>query len=337
MTGRRDNKDGRRDNARPYRPPPTISVMARNGQVARGRYVAVHAIALFVSAIALAGSCLAADAVDQTAAAVVVRKVTGKCFSSIVFTTGYIVPRSTAVVMFNVSGYHLTKVSVKEGDTVKAGDVVAEAQADTAGPGDQKPTGTLPDLQIQTLAGGFVLKRNAEAGMPMSAKSEPLFTIAVDGDLEAAVDVPSIHVLELAKRQMAHISMDDGRDLPGRVRLVPVEIDQKTQVGQARVAITGHESAMAGRFVHVAIDSSRSCGIAVPRAALTHGSDAIRVQVVKNGVVETRQVEIGILDEADAYIASGLAPGDIIVADAGTSLRDGDRVRPIMAENKEPR
>ena len=264
-----------------------------------------------------------ANATPANAAGVIVIKATTKCFTSIIHATGYIVPRAPAVVMFNAPGYRVSKVAASDGDTIVAEQTVAEVASSGT------PNGS---MDIKSVAGGLVLSRTAEVGMPTSASAPPLFTIAIDGVLEAAVDIPSIHVLDVAAGQPARISTDDGQDFEGRVRLTPTEIGQKTQMGQARIAITSGEPAMVGRFVRVAIDTGRSCGIAVPRAALTHGSDGIRVQVVHDETVETRQVLLGALDETDAYVASGVNVDDLVIADAGTSLRTGDRVKPILAD-----
>jgi multidrug efflux pump subunit AcrA (membrane-fusion protein) len=56
------------------------------------------------------------------------------------------------------------------------------------------------------------------------------------------------------------------------------------------------------------------------------------VQVVRNDVIETRLVQIGFHSDNDTEIRSGLQEGDMVVANAGSSLRDGDKVAPIVAD-----
>ena len=53
------------------------------------------------------------------------------------------------------------------------------------------------------------------------------------------------------------------------------------------------------------------------------------VQIVRNDVVETRTVRIGFHSDDDIEIRNGLREGDLVVANAGSSLRDGDKVKPI--------
>lgn len=62
--------------------------------------------------------------------------------------------------------------------------------------------------------------------------------------------------------------------------------------------------------------------------------EGARVQVVRGRVVEKHRVRIDHLSEHDAEIKAGGQLGDIVVAHAGTSLRDGDEVYVLL--NEEP-
>jgi hypothetical protein len=57
------------------------------------------------------------------------------------------------------------------------------------------------------------------------------------------------------------------------------------------------------------------------------------VQVVRNNIVETRRVHLG-LSSADSFeINDGIEKGDIIVANAGSSLHDGDPVQTNLIDD----
>jgi hypothetical protein len=53
------------------------------------------------------------------------------------------------------------------------------------------------------------------------------------------------------------------------------------------------------------------------------------VQVIRNGVVETRRIRTGLRSDTDIEIRDGVTEGDVLVASAGTSLHDGDAVKPV--------
>ena len=318
------------------------------------RWVASGSLAVFGCLLASAAAAAATD--RPVLASAVVARAANICFSTLVRSTGYLVPRQTAVVMFNAPGFRITQVSAGEGDEVTAGQQVAVATQREAPPGQAPPGGQAGQsgpagqaagqpsgqsgpatIPIKATAAGLVLRSSAKVGLNTSASGDPLFTIAIGDDVELMADIPSLHVPELSPGQTARIALDDGREFAGHVRLVPAEIDRVTQLGRARLSIDGRQAIKIGTFARVAIDAQRSCGVAVPRSALIHRSEGVSVQVVRDGLVVNRRVRLGLLTDTDAEIAEGVAEGDLVVASAGTSLRDGDRVRPLTPDLQEVR
>ena len=83
-------------------------------------------------------------------------------------------------------------------------------------------------------------------------------------------------------------------------------------------------------FARANIDAKRSCGVAVPRTAIDR-----TLQVVKSNIIETRRVRVGLTSETSTEILEGLDVGETVVADAGTSLHDGDQVKTMFADELE--
>ncbi len=86
-----------------------------------------------------------------------------------------------------------------------------------------------------------------------------------------------------------------------------------------------------GAFGRARIDVAQRCGTAVPLSAVLYGSGGPVVQVVRDGRVELRRVTVGLMAAGQAEIREGLSEGDMVVARAGAFLREGDRVRPVVA------
>jgi RND family efflux transporter MFP subunit len=163
-------------------------------------------------------------------------------------------------------------------------------------------------------------------------QQEPLFRIAVDDEIELEGDVPSIHIPMLASGQTARIEVENSRELSGRVRLVPAAVDQLTQLGHARLSLERDPQLRVGMFAHATIDANRSCGISVPRSAVVYRTEGPSVQIVRDNIIETRTVQVGLHSDTEIEIRNGLREGDLVVANAGGSLRNGDKVTPITAE-----
>jgi hypothetical protein len=60
--------------------------------------------------------------------------------------------------------------------------------------------------------------------------------------------------------------------------------------------------------------------------------DHLTVQVVKGNTVETRRVRVGLVSDTSTEILEGLTENEIVVADAGTSLHDGDQIKTMFAD-----
>jgi len=54
--------------------------------------------------------------------------------------------------------------------------------------------------------------------------------------------------------------------------------------------------------------------------------------VVKGNVVETRKVRVGLTSDTSTEILEGLDVGETVVADAGSSLHDGDQIKTMFAD-----
>ena len=156
-----------------------------------------------------------------------------------------------------------------------------------------------------------------------------MFRIAINNEIELDAEVPAVHMLKLNPGATVRISRDNAPDLVGRVRLVSPQIDRATQLGHVRISLSGNPALKVGTFARANIDARRSCGVAVPRTAIDH----LTVQVVKGNTVETRRVRVGLVSNSSTEILEGVEVGEIVVADAGSSLHDGDRIKTTFAED----
>jgi multidrug efflux pump subunit AcrA (membrane-fusion protein) len=258
-------------------------------------------------------------------ALVTVARSVNACFSDLVRVTGFVVPRREAVAGVDHEGSKVTDVLVREGDIVADNQELARL---TAPLNPQNPAARSGPLSLRAPAAGLITRVNTIVGAPASPQAGPMFRIAINNEIELNAEVPGIHLLKLNPGATTRISRDGAPDLAGRVRLVSPEINRTTQLGQVRITLANDPSLKVGMFARASIDARRSCGIAVPRAALDH----LTVQVVKGNIVETRKVKIGLVSDTSTEILEGLEVGEIVVADAGTSLHDGDQIKTVFAD-----
>ena len=265
-------------------------------------------------------------ATSSGGAMVIVAKATNACFSDMVRVTGFIVPRREALVNVDSEGSKVSELLVREGDLVTENQELARLTSlAPAGSGRATPS------SLRAPAAGLVTAVNTIVGAPASPQAPPMFRIAINNEIELDAEIPSIHVLKLNPGVTARISRDGQPDVFGRVRLVSPQIDRVTQLGHVRLSLTNNPSLKVGMFARANIDAKRSCGVAIPKSAIDH----LTVQVVKGNTVETRRVRTGLTSDTSTEILEGIKEGEIVVADAGTSLHDGDQIKTMFADDLE--
>src|SRR5262249_1953293 len=136
----------------------------------------------------------------------------------------------------------------------------------------------------------------------------------------------------LAPDQSATVEILGLGELKGKVRLASAVANPTTQLGQVRLFIGTDPRLRAGAFGRANIELGERCGIAIPLSAVRYGPGGPIVQVVRDGRVETRMVNIGLIEEGQAEIREGLSEGEMVVARAGTFVREGDRVRTVTSD-----
>ena len=260
-------------------------------------------------------------------ALVVVTKSTNACFSDLVRVTGFVVPRREAVVGADQEGSKVTDLFVREGDMVTDNQELARLSAPPQQPGGQQRASQAP-VSLRAPAAGLLTEVKTIVGAPASPQAGPMFRISVNNEIELDAEVPAVHMLKLNPGATVRISRDNAPDLVGRVRAVSPQIDRTTQLGHVRISVTNNPSLKVGMFARANIDAKRSCGVAVPRTAIDH----LTVQVVKGNTVETRKVRVGLVSDTNTEILEGLDVGETVVADAGSSLHDGDRIKTMFAD-----
>ncbi len=190
----------------------------------------------------------------------------------------------------------------------------------------------LARTELRAPVAGLVSRRIARLGAVVTGAGDPLFRIIEGGAIELEADVPETQLAKLRPGQPARIDTAGG-PRTGRVRLVSPEVSRTTRLGRVRVEIVGAEPLVIGSFARAAVEVARRDGVLAPLSAVLFQPDGAVVQVVRDGVVDTRRVEIGLRAGQQVEIAQGLAPGEEVVSVSGTFIRGGDRVVAVRGVN----
>lgn len=189
----------------------------------------------------------------------------------------------------------------------------------------------LSRTEIRSPVDGIISRRTARVGQLATTAGDAMFRIIAAGKIELDAEVPEDKLSRLAPGQPALVEVAGVGAVKGEVRFVSPEIDRNTRLGHARILLEPMSQPRIGSFARGSVLTSTAEGVAAPSSAVLFGADGAYVQVVDGDRIATRRVQVGLRVSDRVEVRSGLAEGDVIVAKSGTFLRDGDRIRPILA------
>jgi HlyD family secretion protein len=306
----------------------TAEVTAKSGHGRPGMRIAMAAGLALAAGLPIATAAFAAEnpPPNPVGAAVSVMKAKQACFKDAVEVTGVLVPREEVLVRPDREGLQISKVFVEAGETVKSGQLLARLATPEGQPGGAST------VDIQSQVAGLVIRRYAVVGAMASPRAEPLFLIVTQGELELAAEVPAKSFSSIAVGQTVAVKVVGASERTGRIRFASPSVDPVSQVGQVRISLTDYVQLRPGTFARAVIDVRQRCGVGIPFSAVLYGPDGPLVQIVRDGRVETHRIALGLQAEGTIEIREGVSEGEMIVSRAGSFVREGDRVRPMVVD-----
>ncbi len=185
--------------------------------------------------------------------------------------------------------------------------------------------------EIKAPVDGYISARLVEYGTISNPGGGAMFNIVAKGQVKLVAEVPESDLPKVKVGQKSSIAVNGyDKALVGDVALISPEVDQTTRMGKAHIKLAEGVRIPLGAFGRATISLAASEGVALPLTAVTFGEDGPTVQVVKDGKVEVRKVITGLVSTTDIEITDGVEPGETFVARAGSFVREGDVVNPIV-------
>lgn len=176
-------------------------------------------------------------------------------------------------------------------------------------------------------ASGVISKKSATVGAVVSAGSE-LFRLIKDGELEWRAELPSHSLTRINTGAMVRISLDDGKAIEAKVRLVAPTIDAATRNGQVYVTLPKGTALRAGGHARGEILMSSAQALALPETAVMAKDGYPFVYTVGNDrVARLTKIETGSRQGGMVEVAGGLDAESRVVATGAGFVKDGDLVR----------
>jgi HlyD family secretion protein len=185
--------------------------------------------------------------------------------------------------------------------------------------------------EIKAPIDGYISARLVEYGTISNPGGGAMFNLVAKGQVKLVAEVPESDLPKVKAGQKASIAVNGyDKALTGDVSLISPEVDQTTRMGKAHIKLAEGVRIPLGAFGRATISLAAGEGVALPLTAVTFGEDGPTVQIVKNGKVEVRKVITGLVSTTEIEITDGVAPGETFVARAGSFVRQGDEVNPVI-------
>jgi membrane fusion protein (multidrug efflux system) len=135
--------------------------------------------------------------------------------------------------------------------------------------------------------------------------------------------------LEITARSSAYPDID----FKGRVATVDTRVDPTTRAVAVRALLPNPRGQLKpGMFLTVRLIRERSDALLVPEQALVPEQDKQFVFLIADGKAVKREVAVGRRQPGWVEIVSGLAPGDVVIAEGTQKVRDGAPVETQTAQ-----
>jgi len=216
--------------------------------------------------------------------------------------------------------------SVNHADAVKA----AQGQLASAKGKYQNAEAQLAFSEIRSPINGVVTERPLYAGETAPAGT-PLITVMDVSTLLAKMHLPEDQARLLKLGQPATITLDGSdKSFPGTVSLISPALDPGSTTIEVWVKVPNKAGTLkAGAPARVSITSATiENAVVVPKEAVLTGPTGTQMVMVvdSENVAHQRDVRIGIRDEKNVQVLSGLKAGETVITSGSYAMADGTKV-----------
>jgi len=224
-------------------------------------------------------------------------------------------------------------------DVEDADRMVADAEAAVAQAEASRAAANLTAARsvVRAPFNGFVSKRYHNPGdLVEAAAGDPVLRLIDPSRLEVTASLPLAEASRVVIGAAARLT---GRpagspDLGLKVISRPAAVDAGTATVPVRLAFAGTTNYPSGTPVQLDIEAEQHANVVlIPAPALVREGEETAVFVAKGDKAERRVVVIGLTDEMDVEIVSGVKEGEMVIVDGQAGLPDGATITREAAED----
>ncbi|MBN1697116.1 MAG: efflux RND transporter periplasmic adaptor subunit [Spirochaetales bacterium] len=242
---------------------------------------------------------------------------------------GDVVTRTSVDIFADTMG-KLTSLSIRLGDYVEKGAVIAEVDP-------SKPGMKFVASPVKSPIAGTIISINVQVGATITPQT-PVAKISRMDEIQVRTEVAERYISKIREGLDALLRFEAYPDERFRAtikELSPV-VDPVTRTMEVRLGFDDYDKRIrVGMFAEVKIITEKKRGIVkIPSECLIRRYGGYYVFIVTDGVVEKRKVTPGLQIDNKLEITTGLKPGELVVIQGQTLLEDQAKVK--IVEEREP-
>lgn len=210
-------------------------------------------------------------------------------------------------------------ITVQAGDQVVRGQLLGRVRRDLSGR-------TYKSVEITAGRSGTVAEYDLRPGDPVQENQE-LLTVLDTATLLGEIwvsdkDIASVHPGDTA------VVFESGTptDIQGRVVSVPPEPDYESGLFKVEIEFSSQTGLFIGRFLRIELRKEPYSGLAAPSEHIQRKYGKDHLFIVRDGVVELREVQTGDRYGELTAITGGVDEGEQYVTSSGRRISDGTPV-----------
>lgn len=180
---------------------------------------------------------------------------------------------------------------------------------------------------------GRVVKRFVSVGEQVDGTgAQPIVEVANLSEVELLGNLPAVYLATMRAGESLSIESDafSGKKFTGKVVAISPAVDPATNVGLVRIRMSNPAGALRmGMYLtaRIAVDTHKNALLAPPGAIYRDNNSAPRVYRVEKDKATATGVTLGIQNQDEVELLSGVKEGDMIILVGGYGLPDEATVR----------
>jgi len=191
-------------------------------------------------------------------------------------------------------------------------------------------------LSNKTITAPFsgIIGKRGISGSSLGSENTIILTLDDSRKILCDLKIPEVYAAILKKGLTLEATFSAYKEkiYKGRIESVATRVDAQTRSILARAKINNENSEIIpGSLLEIKILYNEKSALSAPDTSIMYeGNKKFIYKIIENNIIKKTEIEIGMRNQGNLEVLSGLVEGDKIIAEGLTKVRPGMKVKPII-------